>query len=49
MFLLQLPPLYNTIPKKWKKKAQAVEGDLDVEIVPKMEIIYEDTKAIAGV
>ena len=37
------------MPKKGKKKAQATGDDLDVEIVSKMEIIYRDTKSIAGV
>ena len=48
MFVLQLPPLYNNMPKKGKEKTQATEGDPDVEVVSKMEIIYEDTKAITG-
>ena len=36
------------MPKKGKKKAQTVEGDPEVEIISKREIIYEDTKAIIG-
>ena len=37
------------MPRKQKKKAQAVEEELKVEIVTKVEVIYEDTKAITGV
>ena len=37
------------MPKKGKKKARATRDDPDVEIFPKMEIIYEDTKSITGV
>ena len=36
------------MPKKGKKKAHATGDDLDVDIVSKMEIIYEDTKSIIG-
>ena len=41
--------LHRTLPKKKKMNAQATGDDLDVEIVSKMEIIYEDTKSITGV
>ena len=35
------------MPKKGgKKKAKVHEEDLDVEVLPKMEIIYQDTNAI---
>ena len=37
------------MPKKGKKKAHATGDDPDVDIVSKMEIIYEDTKSIIGV
>ena len=37
------------MPQKQKKKAQAAEEEPKVEIVTKVEIIYEDTKAITGV
>ena len=37
------------MPKKGKKKAQATRDYLDVEIVSKMEIIYEDTESVTGV
>ena len=35
--------------QKQKKKAQAVEEEPKVEVITKVEVIYEDTKAIAGV
>ena len=35
------------MPKKGgKKKAKVHEEDSDMEILPKMEIIYEDTKSV---
>ena len=37
------------MPRKQKKKAQAAEEELEVEIVTKVEVIYEDTKATTGV
>ena len=35
--------------KRQKKKAPIVEGELEVEIITKMEYIYEDTKSTIGV
>ena len=35
--------------KRQKKKAPVAEGELDVEIVTKVEYIYEDTRATTGV
>ena len=32
-----------------KKKAQAIEEDPNVEIITRVEVIYEDTKAITGI
>ena len=32
--------------RKGKEKAQALEDDLEVEIIMKVEIIYEDTKPL---
>ena len=32
------------MPNKGKKKAKVVEEDSDLEIMPRVEIIYEDTK-----
>ena len=49
MFVLQLPSLYNIMPKKGKKKVQTAEGDAKVEVISKCEIIYEYTKAIIGI
>ena len=37
------------MPCKQKKKAQAAKEELEVEIVTKFEVIYEDTKATTGV
>ena len=37
------------MPWKGKKKAQALEDDLEVEIITKVEIIYEDTKLMTRV
>ena len=39
----------NTMQKKGNKKAQDVEEESDLEIMPRIEIIYEDTKAVTGV
>ena len=35
--------------KRQKKKAQVAEGEPKVEIITKVEFIYEDTKASTGV
>ena len=35
--------------KRQKKKAQMDEGEPEVEIITKVEFIYEDTKATTGV
>ena len=34
------------MPKKGKKKANIADDDPEVEITPRVEIIYEDTKSI---
>ena len=34
--------------KRQKKKAQMAEGEHEVEIITKVEFIYEDTKAFIG-
>ena len=36
------------MPKKGKKKAKVAEEESDVEIMPRVEIIYEDTKFVTG-
>ena len=43
-------PLYasDTMPKKGKKKAKVVEEDLDLEIVPRVKIVSEDTRYVTG-
>ena len=35
--------------KRQNKKAPVVEGELEVEIITKVEYIYEDTKVTTGV
>ena len=35
--------------KRQKKKAPAVEEEPDVEVITRVEYIYEDTKCIIGV
>ena len=35
--------------KRQKKKAPIVEGEPEVDIITKVEYIYEDTKASSGV
>ena len=37
------------MPKRQKKKAQVAEEELEVEVITRLEIIYEDTKATTGV
>ena len=37
------------MPRKHKKKAQVAEEDPEVEVITKVEFIYEDTKATTGV
>ena len=39
---------HNTMPKKGKKKSKATVEDSNLEIFPRMEIIYEYTKAVTG-
>ena len=49
--MVMLQPQYSNhnMPKKGgKKKAKVHEEDSDLEVFPKMEIIYEDTKAVTG-
>ena len=38
----------NTIPNKFKKKAKVVEEESDLEIMPRVEINYENTKSVTG-
>ena len=35
--------------KRQKKKAPAVEEEPDVEVITRVEYVYEDTKCIIGV
>ena len=39
----------DEISKRQKNKSPIVEGDLEVEIITKVEYIYEDTRATTGV
>ena len=50
---MQLPLITDSMTKRGKKKANIVDYDSDAEVaevapVPRVEIIYEDTKAIIG-
>ena len=46
MFWLWQGDCYNeNMSKRQKKKAPVVEGELEVEIIIKVEYIYKDTKA----
>ena len=47
-FLSQFLSPHDTMPKKGNKKAQVIEEDSDLEIMPRVEIIYEDTKSVTG-
>ena len=48
-FMLHPQSSYNTMPKKGKNKAKVTGEDSDMEMLPRMEIIYEHTKGITGV
>ena len=37
------------MPKRQKKKSQVAEEDPEIEIITKVEFIYEDTKVTTGV
>ena len=37
------------MPRKQKKKAQVAEEEPEVEVITRVEVIYEDTKATTGV
>ena len=39
----------ENMSKKQKKKAPVIEGEPEIEIITKVEYIYEDTKASTGV
>ena len=36
------------MPQKGKKKVQAMEDDLEVEVITRVEIIYKETKVVTG-
>ena len=35
--------------RKQKKKAQAVDEEPEIEIITRIEVIYEDTKVVMGI
>ena len=37
------------MPRKGGKKVQAMEDDPELEVIMRVEVIYEDTKAFTGV
>ena len=37
------------MPRKQKKKSQVDEEEPEVEVITRVEVIYEDTKATIGV
>ena len=47
MFFLK-PQYADTMPNKGNKKAKVAEEDLDFEIMPRVEVIYEDTRSVTG-
>ena len=50
--MVMLWPRYSphNMPKKGgRKKAKVHEDDSDLEVLPRMETIYEDTKVVIGV
>ena len=48
-WLLQVDFHHSHMPKRQNKKAQVDEEEPEVEVITKLEIIYEDTKATTGV
>ena len=49
IFVLQPQSSYKTMPNKGKKKAKVTGEESDMEMLPRMEIIYEDMKVVIGV
>ena len=43
---LQAQYAFDTMPKKGKKKDKVADKESDVEIMPRIEIIYDDTKLV---
>ena len=37
------------MPRKGKKKMKAEEEDPEIEIIMRVEVIYEDTKSVTGI
>ena len=49
MWFKQPRHLYSNMPRKGKKKMQAAEEDPEIEIITRVEVIYEDTKVVMGI
>ena len=49
VLMLQLQSSHYTMPNKGKKKAKAAEYDSNGEVLPRMDITYEDMKFVTGV
>ena len=49
LLFLQAQSVSDTTPKKLKQKSKVVDNKSDIEIMPQVEIIYEDTKSVTGV
>ena len=47
-FFVQPHSASDTMPKKGMKKAKVAEEESDLEIMPRVEIIYEDTRSVTG-
>ena len=47
--VLQPQSSYNIMPKKGKNKAKVTGEDSDIEILPRIETIYKDTKVVIGI
>ena len=37
------------MPKKGKKKVQSTDEELEIEVIIRVEVIYEDTKVFTGI
>ena len=48
LLFLQAHSVSNTMPKKGKNKSKVANDESDIEIMPQVEIIYEDTKSVTG-
>ena len=37
------------MPKKGKKKVQATDEEPEIDVINRVEVIYEDTKVVTGI